>query len=220
MTPRRYQLRKDAVAIVLREHPWIFRDQLSSAAGVFGDGDWLRLVDGQNCVIGYGVFEAEGAIAIRILRRGEHRPDAAWFTAQLAKALARRALLSARTDAIRLVQGESDGIPAVVIDRFGDTSSRPAIPPAPTHSRATCSAAVRARARWRTCAKSVLRPARGARATPCLRACCEATPASSTSSRMGSVRRRSCRRPEDRHVSRSERAASRDRDGAARRQPC
>ena len=121
MTPRRYQLRKDALAIVQRGHPWIFRDQLSSAAGVFRDGDWLRLVDGQNRVVAFGVFEAEGAIAIRILRRGEHRPDAAWFTAQLAAALERRGSLVARTDAIRLVQGESDGLPAVVIDRFADT---------------------------------------------------------------------------------------------------
>lgn len=146
MTPRRYQLRKEAVAIVERGHPWIFRDQLSSAAQVFADGDWLRLVDGANRVIGYGLYEAEGAIAIRVLRRGSERPDAAWLRGQLVGALARRGLgapgagadelerveataaapaapasLAERTDGIRLVHGESDGIPAVVIDRFGDT---------------------------------------------------------------------------------------------------
>ncbi|MBL0216321.1 MAG: hypothetical protein IPQ07_20855 [Myxococcales bacterium] len=45
MTPRRYQLKKEAAGVVLRDHPWIFRDTLSSAAVVFRDGDWLRLVD-------------------------------------------------------------------------------------------------------------------------------------------------------------------------------
>ena len=50
MKPRRYQLTKDAVAIIDRGHPWIFRDQLSSAAHVFRDGDLLRLVDGTNRV--------------------------------------------------------------------------------------------------------------------------------------------------------------------------
>jgi 23S rRNA G2069 N7-methylase RlmK/C1962 C5-methylase RlmI len=121
MRPRRYQLTKQATAIIGRGHPWIFRDQLSSAASVFRDGDWLSLVDGANRVVAHGIFEAEGAIAIRILRRGAERPDAAWLRAQLAAALARRAPLAARTDGIRLAHGESDGIPAVVVDRFGDT---------------------------------------------------------------------------------------------------
>lgn len=121
MKPRRYQLNKDAAAIIARGHPWIFRDQLSTAAAVFGDGDWLRLVDGQNRVVAHGIFEAEGAIAIRILRRGVERPDAAFFGRQLATAIGKRAPLASRTDAIRLLHGESDGIPAVVVDRFADT---------------------------------------------------------------------------------------------------
>ena len=120
MIPRRYQLTKEATAIVGRGHPWLFRDQLSSAARVFRDGDWLSLVDGANRVVAHGLFEAEGAIAIRILRRGPARPDAAWLRAQVAAALARRAPLAARTDGIRLLHGESDGLPAVVADRFGD----------------------------------------------------------------------------------------------------
>ncbi len=121
MKPRRYQLSKDANAIVSRGHPWIFREQLSSAASVFRDGDWLRLVDGANQVVGHGIFEAEGAIAIRVVRRGPERPDARWLAAQLQGSVDRRAVLANRTDGIRLVQGESDGIPAVVVDRFGDT---------------------------------------------------------------------------------------------------
>ena len=121
MIPRRYQLRKDAVAFVERGHPWIFREHMSSAAEVFADGQWLRLVDGANKVVGHGIYESEGAIAIRVLRTGPERPDAGWVRGQLAAALRRRAALVARTDGIRLVHGESDGLPAVVVDRFGDT---------------------------------------------------------------------------------------------------
>ena len=121
MKPRRYQLRKDAAAIVERGHAWIFRDQMSSAAQVFGDGQWLRLVDGQNRVIGHGIYEREGAIAIRVLRRGEQPPDAAWLRGALDTALAKRVDLAATTTGIRLVHGESDGMAAVVVDRFGDT---------------------------------------------------------------------------------------------------
>jgi 23S rRNA (cytosine1962-C5)-methyltransferase len=121
MKARRYQLRKEAVSIVERGHPWIFREQLSSAATVFADGDWLRLVDGQNQIIGHGIYESEGAIAIRLLRTGPDRPDAAWLRATLRAALAKRAELANHTDGIRLIHGESDNIPAVVIDRFGET---------------------------------------------------------------------------------------------------
>lgn len=120
MKPRRYQLRKDAVAIVERGHPWIFRDQMSSAAQVFADGQWLRLVDGANRVVGHGIYESERAIAIRVLRTGAEVPDAAWLRGTLEAALAKRTALASQTTGIRLVHGESDGIPAVVVDRFGD----------------------------------------------------------------------------------------------------
>jgi len=121
MTPRRYQLKKEAAGVVMGHHPWIFRDTLSSAAAVFADGDWLRLVDGHNKVLGFGMYEAEGAIAIRLLRRGSVAPDAAWAKERLAAALAKREQLAKTTDGVRLVHGESDGLPAVVVDRFGDT---------------------------------------------------------------------------------------------------
>lgn len=120
MKSRRYQLRKEAVGAALH-HPWIFRGHLSSAAEVFHDGDLLRLIDGANRIIGYGLYEATGAIAIRMLRRGAVPPDASWLRDRITAAIARRAELATRTDGIRLVHGESDSIPAVVIDRFGDT---------------------------------------------------------------------------------------------------
>jgi 23S rRNA (cytosine1962-C5)-methyltransferase len=120
VTPRRYQLRKEAVGAALH-HPWIFRSHISSAASVFRDGELLRLVDGGNRVVGYGLYEASGAIAIRMLRRGPDAPDAAWLRARIATAVARRAALAERTDALRLIHGESDSLPAVVVDRFADT---------------------------------------------------------------------------------------------------
>ncbi|HEX7841538.1 MAG TPA: class I SAM-dependent methyltransferase [Kofleriaceae bacterium] len=120
MKPRRYQLRKEAVGAALH-HPWIFRGHLSSAAAVLRDGELLRLVDGANRIVGYGLYQATGAIAIRMLRRGPAPPDAAWLRDRIAAAVLRRAELATRTDGIRLVNGESDSLPGVVIDRFGDT---------------------------------------------------------------------------------------------------
>ena len=119
--PRRYQVKKEAALIIQRGHPWLFREQMSSAAQVFEDGAWLKLVDGANRVIGHGIYEAEGAIAVRMLRSGATRPDAPWVRRQLATALAKRAALAQQTDAIRLVNGESDGLAAVVVDRDAET---------------------------------------------------------------------------------------------------
>jgi 23S rRNA (cytosine1962-C5)-methyltransferase len=119
---RRYQVKKETVAIIASGHPWIFRGQLSSAAQVFSDGDWLRLVDGGNRVIGHGIYEAQGAIAIRVLERGPRAPDAAWAAEKVIAALARRAALRAETDGFRAVHGESDGLPAVVVDVYRDTA--------------------------------------------------------------------------------------------------
>lgn len=122
MKARRYQLRRSSVDIVASGHPWIFRGQLSSAATVFRDGQWLQLVDGANQVVGHGMYEAEGAIAIRVLERGARVPDAAWVAEKVERALARRAPLKVETDAFRAVHGESDGLPAVVVDVYRDTA--------------------------------------------------------------------------------------------------
>jgi 23S rRNA (cytosine1962-C5)-methyltransferase len=118
---RRYQLRKEAVGVVRSGAPWIFRDHLSSAASVFADGQWLKLVGGDNKVEGHGFYEASGAIAIRILRRGVEPPDVAWLKQRVAAAVKKREILATTTTGVRLIHGESDGLPAVVVERIGDT---------------------------------------------------------------------------------------------------
>ena len=120
--PRRYQLRKASLRLIESGHPWLFRGQLSSAAQVFRDGQWLALVGPDNRPVGSGIYEAEGAIAVRVLERSTRRPDAAWVEERVAAALARRAPLAGETDAFRAVHGESDGLPAVVVDVYGDTA--------------------------------------------------------------------------------------------------
>lgn len=157
MKARRYQLRKDAVAIAGRGHPWLFREQMSTATTALQDGDWLRLVDGQNAVVGYGIYESEGAVAIRMLRRGANAPNAAWLRATLEAAISKRAGIE--STGVRLVHGESDGIPAVVVDQFGDTAVV-----------ASYSAGADGLARYVAhslrAANVVLRPARRRRGTP------------------------------------------------------
>jgi 23S rRNA G2069 N7-methylase RlmK/C1962 C5-methylase RlmI len=120
--PQRYQLTKDAARVVLTGHPWIFRSHLSSAAEVFRTGQWLRLVDAQNETLGFGIYDREGLIGIRVLKQGSPVPEPAWFGKKIEAALAKREKLRAYTDAFRALHGENDGLPGVVIDVYGDTA--------------------------------------------------------------------------------------------------
>jgi len=111
MKTRRYQLRKEAVGAAMH-HPWIFRGHMSSAADALRDGELLRLVDGT---------PRRRVRPVRGHRR-DRGPDAAartrapttdWLRDRITSAIARRAALAERTDAIRLIHGESDSLPAV-----------------------------------------------------------------------------------------------------------
>lgn len=117
-TPQRYQLTKHALAILDKKHPWIFRDQLSSAAAALADGQWVALYDGSNQIVAHGVYQATGAVGIRILSRGPDRPTAASLGKVIDAAIAKREALWKETDAVRILHGESDGLPGVVVEVF------------------------------------------------------------------------------------------------------
>ncbi len=120
--PRRYQLTKEAVSILKSGHPWIFRRHVSSAASVFPNGQWLRLVDGANQIVGYGFFHDVGAIAVRILRQGAEPPGLEWARSLVRASLDRRTVLRRETGAFRAIHGENDGLPAVTADIYSDVA--------------------------------------------------------------------------------------------------
>ncbi|HSF18463.1 MAG TPA: class I SAM-dependent methyltransferase [Vicinamibacteria bacterium] len=119
MTPRRYQLNKRAAAALEGGHPWIFRKHMSSAASVFPDGQWLRLVDGANRVVGHGFYHRRGSIAIRVLGQGDKAIGAQEVRGRVEASVSRRASLRDETNAYRVVHGENDQLPAVTVDLYG-----------------------------------------------------------------------------------------------------
>ena len=107
--PRRYQLNKAASAALRSGHPWVYRKHISSAADVFSDGQWLKLVDATNATVGYGTYERSGAIGIRVVSRAasptdpptDAAPDGAWVKATVDAALKKRRALRRKTTAFR-----------------------------------------------------------------------------------------------------------------------
>ncbi len=99
-------------------HPWVFRDKVGDDRAL-KDGDWLQLMDPSGTMIGTGVYQAEGGVAIRVFRLGLGRLNADWLKRLLDAAIARRAELKVETEGYRVLNGESDGVPGVVLDVYG-----------------------------------------------------------------------------------------------------
>lgn len=104
--------------------PWIYRKMLSRPQGV-EDGEIVELLDPENRFVGYGFYNSQSEIALRIVHRGAKREiDAGFFRERLREAiyLRRNALqLDRITNAYRVVNSEGDGMPGLIVDRYGDT---------------------------------------------------------------------------------------------------
>ncbi|MGE3840737.1 MAG: class I SAM-dependent rRNA methyltransferase [Vicinamibacterales bacterium] len=103
---------------IRRSHPWIYRSDVTHVAA--GAGDAVRVVDARGRFLAYALYSDRSQIAIRVVSTTESDSFAdAWFQ-RLEQAIAFRASLQLTTDAYRLVHGEADLLPSLVVDRYGD----------------------------------------------------------------------------------------------------
>jgi len=100
-------------------HPWIFRDDLSDAGGA-ASGDIVRLVGRGGLTVGFGSYSAQSKIALRVVGGPERVPDEAFWIERLDRALDYRQRVVSDATAYRVLFGESDGVPGLVADRYGD----------------------------------------------------------------------------------------------------
>ncbi len=105
---------------VRRHHPWIFSGAVSS--GTAGLGETVAVVSSDGETLGYGSFSPESQIRVRMLSFDANVvPDAAFIESRVAAAVARRADFfepDSPTNACRLINAESDGLPGVVSDCY------------------------------------------------------------------------------------------------------
>ena len=101
-------------------HPWVFSGAVDRVKGRPRDGDVVEVLDAGGVTIGCGFYNAQSQILVRMLQLGEGPPpDRALLRQRLERALAlRRDLLRlpSETTAWRLVHGEADGLPGLVVD--------------------------------------------------------------------------------------------------------
>jgi len=99
-------------------HPWIYRSDVITTerlpAGV------VRVTDRARRFLGQALFSPASEIRLRLLTREEGPVDRGWWRLRLERALARRAGLVPAVSAYRVVHAEGDGLPSLIVDRYGD----------------------------------------------------------------------------------------------------
>ncbi|MDD2918897.1 class I SAM-dependent rRNA methyltransferase [Rhodoferax sp.] len=114
------RLRAGKERSLLRRHPWIFESAI--AKGSADAGETVRVKGDQGQFLGWAAFSPASKIRARVWSFDEaQRIDAAFFAAACASAVKARARFDIDSNAMRLVHGESDGLPGLIVDRYGDT---------------------------------------------------------------------------------------------------
>ena len=105
---------------LLRRHPWIFDGAIAS--GSADAGETVRVESQAGQFLGWAAFSPSSKIRARVWSfRQEQRIDTSFFVARIAAAISARALFDIKSDGLRLIHGESDGLPGLVVDRYADT---------------------------------------------------------------------------------------------------
>jgi len=105
-------------ARIARGHPWIFRSDIVSDGGAT-PGALVRVADPRGRPLGFAFWSAQSEIRLRMVERGESLPDP-WLRDRLEQAVAWRQTVAAGAEAYRVVHGEGDGLPSLIVDRYGD----------------------------------------------------------------------------------------------------
>lgn len=107
---------------LLRRHPWVFQGSIANGKADAGETVRVQAADGR--FLAWAAFSPSSMIRVRAWSFDEaERIDEAFFARRIAKALALRARLPIASDGVRLIHGEADGLPGLIVDRYGDLLS-------------------------------------------------------------------------------------------------
>ena len=114
------RLRAGKERSLLKRHPWVFESSVHKGGG--DSGETVRVESSEGEFLCWAAFSPASQIRLRAWSFDEsERIDAAFFARRIERAIALRARLAIDSDAVRLVHGEADGLPGLVVDRYGDT---------------------------------------------------------------------------------------------------
>ncbi len=114
------QLKHGKDAPVKRFHPWVFSGAIVKQSPNLQDGDWVNVYSSREEFLGTGHFH-HGSIAVKILSFQEIESKTTFWEKRIQNALDLRSLLPLKdTNAFRLIHGEGDGCPGLIMDLYKD----------------------------------------------------------------------------------------------------
>src|SRR5882724_190727 len=119
----RLRVKKAAETALRSGHPWLFAESIQEQNRSGEAGELAVVYDRQDRFLALGLFDPDSAIRLRVLQaRKPQTIDDAWWAARLDAALEKRSgLFDEQTTGYRWINGESDGFPGLVLDRYGET---------------------------------------------------------------------------------------------------
>ena len=105
-------------ARIARGHPWIYRSDVTKDGGAT-PGAVVRVASARGRPLGYAFWSARSEIQLRMIERSETLPDT-WLRDRIGQAVAWRERVATGAEAHRVVHGEGDGLPSLVVDRYGE----------------------------------------------------------------------------------------------------
>ena len=122
---RNIYLRRGKAESLRRFHPWVFSGAIASSDGKLKEGETVRVISNDGEIMGYGHYQI-GSIAVRMLTFENEEINDAFWQQRLSEAFSLRSALqlTGREDntIYRLVHGEGDRLPGLVIDVYGKTA--------------------------------------------------------------------------------------------------
>ena len=118
----RLVLKRGAEQRIRAGHPWIYRTQVADLKGFSQAGEAVEVLDSGGLYLGQGFYNPRPSLCCRLLTRHDEAIDAEFFMRRLEAACEYRRTAGLISDAYRLCWSEADGLPGLVVDRYGPVS--------------------------------------------------------------------------------------------------
>ncbi len=116
------KLRDGKERSLLRRHPWVFQGSIGS--GKADSGETVRVESAAGDFLAWAAYSPHSMIRVRAWSfDAAERIDAGFFERRIAQAVALRQRLPIASDGVRLIHGEADGLPGLIVDRYADILS-------------------------------------------------------------------------------------------------
>jgi 23S rRNA (cytosine1962-C5)-methyltransferase len=120
-------LRKNEEHRIVRGHPWVFSNEIREIQGSPERGEIVEVHEARGRLLGIGMFNPHSLISVRMLSEKLETIDAPFFLRRIGQAAELRAKIAPAAQACRIVHGESDFLPGLIVDRYNDLLSLQAV---------------------------------------------------------------------------------------------